>query len=81
MTPLFACFPVCMTFVSLSIVGAIMILAGAGRDGLPESGGDEQPAPGSPETAGGPPPWWVVVLIFAAVLVGMLLLSLVSGDS
>ncbi|MBA4066970.1 MAG: hypothetical protein C0501_25330 [Isosphaera sp.] len=69
MTPVFACFPVCLTFVSLALVGLIVVAAGVVRPSA-----DPPPAPGAPVPGTGPPPWWVVVLIFVGVLVHFALL-------
>ncbi|MCE9565368.1 MAG: hypothetical protein K8U57_25320 [Planctomycetes bacterium] len=66
MTPLFACFPVCMTFVAIGIVGLVVVLImGTNREG-PNAPVDAIQT--DTDTDPGFPPWWVVVLIFAVVL-------------
>ena len=82
MTPLFACFPVCMTLVALGILALLVIatgVVGPGPGASPEELDAGTPAPDDGPT--GPPPWWVVVLIFAAVAVVFLLLNYVAADS
>ena len=69
MSPLFACFPVCMTFVSLGLVGVIMYFAGAGRTEL------------APPTSNEPqhrPPYWIAPVVLLAATIILLLLSLVT---
>ncbi len=82
MTPLFACFPVCMTFVALGILAVLVIATGVVGPG---SGADPDPldtaAPEPNYGTTGPPRWWVVVLIFAAVVVVFLLLNWAAADS
>ena len=75
MTPLFACFPVCMTFVGIALVGLVVVVL----DLANRPPADEQPASGpatDPAATGktGPPPWWVMVLMVVAIAVTMLVL-------
>jgi len=68
MTPLFACFPVCMTFVAIGIVGLVVVMVmGTNRDG-PNAPDADPTADATTETDPGFPPLWVVALIFAVVL-------------
>jgi len=77
MTPLFACFPVCLTFVALAVVALLVVATGMVGPGPGASAETEHPG-SDPAAAGsdhGPPPWWVVVLIFVGVLVHFVLLA------
>ena len=77
MTPLYACFPVCLTFVALAVVGLLVVATGMVGPGPGASAPTEHPG-ADPAAAGsghGPPPWWVIVLIFVAVLVHFVLLA------
>jgi hypothetical protein len=82
MTPLFACFPVCLTFVALGIVALLVVvtgMVGPGPGASADSPEDSTPPPGqNPGT--GPPPWWVA-LIFLAVALIFVLLNWVAADS
>ena len=74
MTPLFACFPVCLTFVALAFV-ALLVMA----TGMLGPGADPDPpaapvAEEPPDPATGPPSALVFVLIFAAFFLPFLLL-------
>jgi hypothetical protein len=75
MTPLFACLPVCMTFIGIAILAAIVIIFDVANR-IP---GDDQPAPATAEESPlgktGPPPWWVMVLMVVAIVVVMLALA------
>jgi len=81
MTPLFACFPVCLTFVALGFLALLVIVTGMiGPGATPDP--SEPPIPAhDPEPGTGPPSWWVVLLIFAAVGVVFMLLNWVAADS
>lgn len=80
MTPLFACFPVCMTFVALGILALLVIATGVvGTDADPDPLESSTPEPDDGTT--GPPRWWVVVLIFVAVAIVFLLLNWAAADS
>lgn len=72
MTPLFACFPVCMTFGVLAFLALVIVVF----DLANRVPGDDQPAtPAAPCVAGqkmGPPPWWVFPLMLLAVALFML---------
>jgi hypothetical protein len=71
-TPLFACLPVCLTFVALGIVGLIVVVTGAyhALDLPAPADGTEPPGPKPGEFA---PPWWLFVLLPAAVILLTLL--------
>jgi len=75
MTPLFACFPVCMMFVALGILAvAILILDVVNR--VPR---DDRPAnaiaPRDPKQVMGPPPWWVLPVMMLVLTLVMLVLA------
>jgi hypothetical protein len=74
MTPVFACFPVCLTFVAIAVVGALVVALGMYNrtplDPLPES--ENEP---SRYGTTGPPPWWVLPLMFLVLTVVMLVLA------
>jgi hypothetical protein len=74
MTPLFACFPVCLTFVAIGIVGLLVVALGMyNRTPL-----EDKPEPASappPSGATGPPPWWVFPLMLLAVALVMIVLA------
>ena len=74
MTPLFACFPVCLTFVAIGIVGAIVVALGMYN----HTPLDERPEPANEPPrydATGPPPWWTFPLMLLAVVLVMLVLA------
>lgn len=74
MTPLFACFPVCLTFVGLAIVALIVVIFDVANR-VP--GDDDQPTATSriADEETGPPPVWVMLLMIAAIVVTMLALA------
>lgn len=81
MTPLLACFPVCMTLVALGILMLLVIATGAvGPGAEPEAIANQRPPEPEYEKSG-PPPWWVVMLIFAAVAAVALLMNWAAADS
>ena len=66
MTPLFACFPVCMTLVAVGFVGLLaVLLLGTNREG-PNAPVD---GPADPAAGSDLPSWRLVAVIFAVVLV------------
>jgi hypothetical protein len=69
MTPLLACFPVCMTFVAIGIVGAIVVAFGMYNQ---ESTGEEE---SETAAASGRPPLWVLPLMMLAAALVMLALA------
>jgi hypothetical protein len=74
MTPLVACVPMCLTFVGLAIILAVVVIFDVSNR-IP---GDDQPAaPGEDELPGqtGPPPVWVMALMVVAIAVVMLALA------
>ena len=71
MTPLFACFPVCLTFVAIGIVGVIVVASGMyNRAPLP---GEEVPEADGPPS--GRPPLWVLPLMMLVLTLVMLVLN------
>jgi hypothetical protein len=74
MTPLFACFPVCLTFVSIAIIGVIVVVCDMSNrvstDEQPELADDAQTATVPPSATGLPPLWVfpVTLLVLAVVL-------------
>jgi hypothetical protein len=74
MTPLFACFPVCLTFVAIGIVGLIVVGLGM-YNRTPLEDKQEPPSGPAPYGATGPPPWWVFPLMLLAVALVMLVLA------
>ena len=72
MTPLFACFPVCMTFGVLVFLAVVIVVFDLAHR-IP---GDDQAEPAvASRLAGqrmGPPPWWVFPLMLLAVALFML---------
>jgi hypothetical protein len=65
-TPLLACFPVCMTLVAVGFVGLLaVLLIGTNREG-PNVPVDAPADPAAPSDA---PSWRLVALIFAVVLI------------
>jgi hypothetical protein len=72
MPPLFACFPVCLTFVAIALVGVLVVVFGLANR-IP---GDDQPGTnGAPQAGTGPPPWWVLPLMLLALAALMLVLA------
>jgi hypothetical protein len=80
MTPLFACFPVCIFFVGLAIIGLIVIIFDVANR-IP--GDDQKPRPEDvvPTTGEktGPPPWWVIVLLFVGAALIFMGIWLIGG--
>lgn len=73
MTPLFACFPVCLLFVAIAIIAGIVVIFDVANR-IP---GDDQLGHASARLPGktGPPPWWVMILMIAAIVAIMLALA------
>lgn len=74
MTPLFACLPVCMTFIGLALVAVVVVAMDlTNRAAVAKQSEDE----GAPAAQGktGPPPWWVMVLMVVAIAVTMVVLA------
>ncbi len=75
MAPLFACFPVCMTFAVICFIALLVVIFDVANR-IP---GDDEPAtPGEPRIPGqkmGPPPWWVFPLMVLAVAAAMLVFA------
>ncbi|AMV27106.1 hypothetical protein VT84_22075 [Gemmata sp. SH-PL17] len=67
MTPLFACFPVCMTFTVIVFLALVVVVFDLANR-IP---GDDEPTappvPRDPKQKMGPPPWWVFPLMLLAV--------------
>ena len=76
-SPLFACFPVCMTLTAIGFV-AVLVVATGTVNSIP---GDDQPTDETTRPGHGPPRWWVAVLIFVAVVAVYLLLWWLADDS
>lgn len=70
MPPLFACFPVCLTFVAIGIVAAIVVAFGM-YNRLPQE--EEAAAEATPAT--GLPPLWVFPAVLVLAILAMLLLG------
>lgn len=70
MTPLFACFPVCLTFVAIGIVGVIVVAFGL-YNRLPQ----EEDAAADARPATGPPPLWVFPVVLVLAILAMLVLG------
>ena len=74
MTPLLGCIPVCLTFVSIALIGLVVVVFGLSNrvpiDDQPET------TDGEP-TATRRPPLWLFPLMLLALVVALLLLSLV----
>jgi hypothetical protein len=67
MTPLFACFPVCLTFVSIAVIGVIVVVFGL-SNGVPL---DDAAAPAEARQPRALPPLWifpVALLILTVVM-------------
>ena len=77
MTPLLACIPVCLTFVSIAIIGLVVVVFGMSNrvptDDQPE-GASEAP------TDAGRPPLWVFPLVLLAAILLLLAMSQVWTD-
>ncbi len=72
MTPLFACFPVCLTFVAIGIVGVIVVALGMyNRAPIDPAPADEPSRYGTT----GPPPWWVLPFMMLVLTAVMLMLA------
>jgi hypothetical protein len=75
MTPLFACLPVCMTFVALAFLATVVIIF----DVANRVPGDDQTADaantGPQYEKTGPPPIWVMLLMVAVIALTMLALA------
>jgi len=81
MSPLFACFPVCLTFVGIGILALLIFATGMVGPGAGAVGNETETAtPGPVYGATGPPAWWVVLLIFLAVLLAFLSLDWIGAD-
>lgn len=63
MTPLFGCFPVCMTLAAIGLVGVLVVVTGTASH-VPRDGDARDAAPG---VGSGRPRWWVAVLIAVVV--------------
>lgn len=71
MTPLLACFPVCLTFVAIGIVAAVVVAFGMySREPLT---GEEAANPDAPPS--GRPPLWVLPLMLLVAALLMLVLG------
>ncbi len=75
MTPLLACIPVCLTFVSIAIIGLVVVVFGMSNR-VPT---DEQPEE-TETTASPPPPLWVFPLVLLAVILLLIAMSQVWTD-
>ena len=81
MSPLLACFPVCLTFVALGILALLVFVTGMVGAGPGAATEEVDPAaPPVDERPTGPPPWWVILLIFAAVTAAFFFLNWVGAD-
>jgi hypothetical protein len=80
MTPLFACFPVCLTFVALAVLGLLVMVAGLYSSGANASDPAAAMRSSVDDADTGPPRWWVIVAIFVVVFVAGVLLALISPD-
>jgi len=81
MSPLLACFPVCLTFVALGILALLVFITGMVGTG-PGATADADSEPATVDTSGptGPPAWWVILLIFIAVALSFFLLNWIGAD-
>lgn len=70
MTPLFACFPVCLTFVAIGIVAVVVVAFGMYNQTAPLN--DETSADAPPSER---PPLWVLPLMMLALLLLMMVLN------
>jgi hypothetical protein len=82
MSPVFACFPVCLTFVALGILALLVFITGmvGPGPGATADADETAAAPRYDDRATGPPPWWVIVLIFTAVAAAFFFLNWVGAD-
>ncbi|MDY3556261.1 hypothetical protein R5W24_005424 [Gemmata sp. JC717] len=72
MSPLFACFPVCLTFVALGLIGAVMLAFGLGNR-IP---GDDEPSAATADAKPyPPPPLWVFPVTLLILVLVMLVLA------
>jgi len=73
MTPLFGCFPVCLTFVSIAIIGVVVVVFGLSN----RVSTDDQPEPidRAAQRASGLPPLWVFPVTLLILAVVMLVLA------
>ena len=78
MTPLLSCIPVCLTFVSIAIIGLIVVVFGLSNrvptDDPPEGASE------APTEAAGRPPLWVFPLVLLAAILLLLAMSQVWTD-
>ena len=74
MTPLFACLPVCMTFIGLALVAVLVVALDLTNRAAVAKQSEDEGAPASPGKTG-PPPWWVMVLMVVAIAVTMVVLA------
>ena len=77
MKPLLACMPVCLTFVSITLIGLVVVVFGLSNRAPIESEPEAAPAEDATPGVTGRPPWWLLPLMVAVLVVGLLLLSLV----
>lgn len=71
MTPLFACFPVCLTFVSIAIIGVIVVVFGLSNHTPLNECADATQGATQPRKL---PPLWVfpvVLLILTVLMLGL----------
>ena len=80
MPPLYACFPVCLTFVALGVLALLIFVTGMVGPGPGATDEVETPRPLDGDGPTGPPAWWVIVLIFAAVAAAFFFLNWVGAD-
>ena len=81
MSPLFACFPVCLTFIALGLLALLVFVTGMVGPGPGAAAGPgDGPVPERYQGPTGPPPWWVILLIFAAVTAAFFVLNWVGAD-
>jgi hypothetical protein len=79
MPPLFACFPVCLTFVALGVLALLVFVTGMVGAG-PGASASDRPIPEPEYELTGPPRWWVTALIFIAVGIIFFLLNWAGAD-
>ncbi|MFO0822092.1 MAG: hypothetical protein U0792_03060 [Gemmataceae bacterium] len=77
MTPLFACFPICLTFTAIGFVGIFAVVLMGLHNEEPDTAAKEEDA--APEESNRPR-WWIVVLIFAVVLLHFLVVIWIWPD-